>query len=309
MTLDDWVGSHRFLQPIALMRARIDAAVDAGASATALPAWDDYAEDFATGVPLLRSFEAAVDLEPAGRRIVGAIDRLALSERSESNGLASDQERDALTEDARALSLELDGVGETPHRLVVEWLLGDDGWMPPAAGLLRCAGWLALAASLRPVLDGFAGWRDDDRWLRRYCPACGSLPAMAQLAGRDPGRRRMLSCGCCGSRWRYGRTECPFCEAESHRLAGHAVHGEGGLRIDYCEACRAYLKTYDGEGDEAVLLADWTSFHLDVVAQDRGLKRVAASLYDLEPTAFHGPPPAFGGNSGAPEPRTIASLT
>ena len=297
MTLDDWVGSHRFLQPIALMRARIDAAVDAGASETPLPAWDDYAEDFAMGVPLLRSFDAAVDLEPAGRRIVGAIDRIA-----------SGPERDALTEDARALCLELDGVGEPPHRLVIEWLLGDESWIPPAAGLLRCAGWLAVSASLRPVLDGFARWRDDDRWLRRYCPACGSLPAMAQLAGRDPGRRRMLSCGCCGSRWRFGRTECPFCEQESHRLAGHAVHGEGGLRIDYCDACHAYLKTYDGEGNEAVLLADWTSFHLDVVAQDRGLKRVAASLYDLGTTTFHGPP-AFSGNSGESESRTIASLS
>ena len=297
MTLDDWVGSHPFLQPIARMRARIDAAVDTGASATALPAWDAYAEDFAMGAPLLRSFDAAVDLEPAGRRIVGAVDRLA-------SGPAGDP----LTEGARALCLELDGVGESPHRLVVDWLLGDDRWMPPAAGLLHCAGWLALSASLRPVLDGFARWRDDDRWLRRYCPACGSLPAMAQLAGRDPGRRRLLSCSQCASRWRYGRTECPFCEKDSQRLAGHAVHGEGGLRIDYCEACRAYLKTYDGEGDEAVLLADWTSFHLDVVAQDRGLKRAASSLYDLDPTTFHGPP-AFGGDSGASEPRTIASLT
>jgi FdhE protein len=297
VTLDDWVASHSFLRPIALMRARIDAAVDAGASATALPAWDDYAEDFAVGTPLLRSFDAAVDLEPAGRRIVGAIDRLA-----------SGPPGDALTKDARALCLELDGVGESPHRLVVDWLLGDDRWLPPAAGLLQCAGWLALSASLRPVLDGFARWRDDDRWLRRYCPACGSPPAMAQLAGRDPGRRRLLSCGRCASRWRYGRTECPFCERDAQRLAGHAVHGEGGLRIDYCEACRAYLKTYDGEGDEAVLLADWTSFHLDVVAQDRGLKRAASSLYDLDPTTFHGPP-AFGGDSGASEPRAIASLT
>lgn len=308
MTLDDWVASHPFLRPIALMRARIDAAVDAGASATALPVWEEYAEDFATGTPLLRSFDAAVDLEPAGRRIVAAIERLALSERSESKGLASGPAGDTLTTDARALCLELDGVGEPPHRLVVDWLLGDDRWRPPAAGLLHCAGWLALSASLRPVLDGFARWRDDDRWLRRYCPACGSLPAMAQLAGRDPGRRRLLSCGRCASRWRYGRTECPFCEKDSHRLAGHAVHGESGLRIDYCEACRGYLKTYDGEGDEAVLLADWTSIHLDVAAQDRGLTRAATSLYDFAPTTFHGPP-AFGADSGASEPRTIASLT
>jgi hypothetical protein len=30
-----------------------------------------------------------------------------------------------------------------------------------------------------------------------------------------------------------------------------------------------------------VLLADWTSLHLDVVALDRGLKRLASSLYEL----------------------------
>jgi FdhE protein len=59
------------------------------------------------------------------------------------------------------------------------------------------------------------------------------------------------------------------------------VEGEGGLRIDYCEACRGYLKTYDGEGNEAVMLVDWTSFHLDVIARDHGLKRLAASLYEL----------------------------
>lgn len=60
--------------------------------------------------------------------------------------------------------------------------------------------------------------------------------------------------------------------------------------------CQAYLKTYDGEGDEAVLLLDWTSLHLDVVAHDRGLRRRAASLYELEPLlrASSEPQPAEG---------------
>jgi FdhE protein len=105
---------------------------------------------------------------------------------------------------------------------------------------------------------------------------------MAQLVGTDPGRRRFLSCGCCGTRWQYRRTGCPFCEnAEDHRLAVVMVEGEGGLRIDYCESCSGYLKTYDGVGSEALLLADWTSIHLDIIARDRGLKRLAASLYEL----------------------------
>jgi FdhE protein len=65
--------------------------------------------------------------------------------------------------------------------------------------------------------------------------------------------------------------------------AGHvAVEGEAGLRIDYCEACGGYLKTYAGQGDETLLLSDWSSLHLDLIARDRGLKRLAASLYEFE---------------------------
>ena len=105
---------------------------------------------------------------------------------------------------------------------------------------------------------------------------------MAQLVGVDQGRQRLLSCGCCRTRWLYKRTGCPFCEnGDDRRLAVVTVEQERGLRIDYCESCKGYLKTYVGEGSETVLLADWTSIHLDVIAFDRGLKRLGASLYDL----------------------------
>jgi FdhE protein len=152
-------------------------------------------------------------------------------------------------------------------------------------GLSRCVKTTLLARCLEPVVASFAAWRDEERWLRNYCPTCGALPAMAQLVGTDPGRLRLLSCGSCGTRWRYARTACPFCDAESHRVAVIAVEGEAGLRIDYCETCRAYLKTYDGAADATFFLSDWTSLHLDVVARDRGLRRLAASLYELEPAA------------------------
>ena len=140
-----------------------------------------------------------------------------------------------------------------------------------------------MARFLRPVVNAFDDWRDEERWLRRYCPTCGSLPAMAQLVGVDPGRMRLLSCGCCGTRWQFKRTGCPFCEADSQRLASVTIEGEPGLRIDHCESCGGYLKTYDGQGNETLLLSDWSSVHLDVIAHDRGLKRLAASLYEFEP--------------------------
>ena len=132
------------------------------------------------------------------------------------------------------------------------------------------------------MVVAFEKWRDEERWLRNDCPTCGSMPAMAQLAGSDPGRLRLLSCGCCGTRWRFRRTGCPFCENDDdHRLAVLSVEGEAGLRIDYCERCDGYLKTYGGTGNETFLMADWTSLHLDILARDRGLKRLAASLYEM----------------------------
>ena len=165
--------------------------------------------------------------------------------------------------------------------LVIDTVRGD-GITAERAGLHYYVRWVVLSSALQPLARAFDEWRDDERWLRPECPLCGSLPAMAQLVGVDPGRRRLLSCGHCGTRWRYGRTTCPFCTTQSHRLSGLALEGQGGLRIDYCESCHGYLKTYDGHGSEGVLLADWTSLHLDALAIDRGLRRVAASLYDLE---------------------------
>ena len=235
------------------------------------PSWDDYGGDFREGVPLLRSTNAALELEPAGKMVVSLVATLA------SRHLEGPLEVDAAALDA--------GLRQEPAagRRIVDWLLGDESFAPASPGLLRYLGWTVMRRYLAPVAEAFDRWRDDERWLRRYCPMCGSPPAMAQLLGTDPGRRRLLSCGCCGTRWQYKRTGCPFCEGDSQKLAALAVEGEAGLRIDHCESCGGYLKTYDGQGNETLLLSDWTSLHLDLIAQDRGWKRLAASLYEFEP--------------------------
>jgi FdhE protein len=271
MTRDEWLHTHPFLRPLALFLDQVDGAL-AGIDArtSRLPNWDDYAADHAAGIPLLRSVNAAVELEPAGTTALALIDRLAAGPTN-----------DKLAADARVLGAELRRQPGTAQRLV-DWLLGEADFVPSSPGLLRHLGWAAIARSLLPLVEAFARWRDEDRWLRGYCPACGSAPAMAQLVGVDPVRKRLLACGCCGSRWRYQRTACPFCDNDSQRIGIVGIQGESGLRIDYCEACKAYLKTYDGVGQEALLLGDWSSLHLDVIAHDRGLKRMTASLYDLE---------------------------
>ena len=282
MSREAWLRAHSYLQPVAQLCAQVDSA----AAGLELPApraacWDDYRGDFDAGVPLLRSSSADLDLEPAGRAVVSLVGRLAAEPPSgqwtgELRSLEDDLRREA-----------------DPGRRVIDWLLGDDSFSPSSAGLLRYLGWTVMARYLIPVVDAFAGWRNDERWLRRYCPTCGSSPAMAQLVGTDPGRKRLLSCGCCGTRWQYKRMGCPFCETDSQRMAAVIVEGEAGLRIDHCDSCGGYLKTYDGEGQEALLLSDWTSLHLDILAQDRGLRRLAASLFELPPA-----PQGGGANSG-----------
>lgn len=152
------------------------------------------------------------------------------------------------------------------------------------AGLQQWLEWNVASRFLRDVIPAFDGWRDEEKWLRPSCPTCGARPAMAQLIGADPARMRLLWCGRCHTRWRYRRTGCPFCRSgDDHRLAGFAIEGDGRLRIDYCEQCKGYLKTYVGEGSEALWMADWTSLHLDLSARHRGLERLAASLYEFEP--------------------------
>jgi len=271
MTRDVWLVKHPYLQRVADLQALVDAAVaEVHIPGACVPSLDDYISDFHAGIPLLLSSKVAIDFRDMERVLTPPIEALA------SKPLPG-----KLAQDSRTLATQLHGDHDSPRRALA-WLLDSNSFTPTNPGLLRYLGWSVLARYLRPVVDAFSDWRDEERWLRSYCPTCGSLAAMAQLVGTDPGRLRFLSCGCCRSRWRYRRTGCPFCQSvDDHRLAVVAVEGEAGLRIDYCEACSGYVKTYEGQGNESVLLADWTSLHLDIIARDRGLMRCAGSLYQL----------------------------
>jgi FdhE protein len=271
MTQDVWLASHPYLRPVADFHTQVaTAAASIPCGSTHIPHWDDYLGDYQAGIPLLRSSHASIDFEPAEAMLVALV-----------GSLTSQPLPEKLARECRASDAQLRHEMNAPRRAVA-WLLDNEVFKPAHPGLLRYLGWTALARFLCPLGDAFRRWREEERWLRGYCPTCGSAPAMAQLVGIDPGRLRLLSCGCCNTRWRYRRIGCPFCEsAVDHRLSALAIEGEKYFRIDYCQSCRAYLKTYNGEGSEPLFLADWTSLHLDIIARDRGLKRLANSLYEL----------------------------
>lgn len=268
VTLDEWLAGHSYLRPVADLQAHVAALSSLCIPAVpAVPSFDVYAADFDAGVPLLESSRVVIDLAPAESAVVSLIAKLASADLD-----------GPLPAHCRELMADLDS---NPDALGAAFAAGAPA-ASPRHGVLRFVAWTVLVRYLQPLLDDFAGWRDDERWLRNICPACGCKPAMAQLVGHDPGRLRLLACGCCRTRWRYRRTACPFCDNQhEHRVAVIAVEGETALRIDHCEVCSGYLKTATAEGSEDVLLADWTSLHLDLLARDRGLKRMAGSLYDI----------------------------
>lgn len=271
MDQNGWLKTHSYLQPLASLQAQMDAEIaQIPVTSPAMPEWDGYADDFRSAIPLLHSPKARIDLGPVERYIALLAEKLAVSSLPHR-----------LAEDGKILNGELCRVPNAPHA-AVSWLLYGAPFTTSVPGFLRYIGWQTLSLYLAPVVHAFGKWRDEERWLHSYCPTCGSLPSMAQLVGKDPGRRRLLSCGCCGTRWWYRRTGCPFCDSQNnHQLSVLTIEGEAPLRIDHCDSCSGYLKTYDGEGHESVLLADWTSIHLDIIARDRGLKRLATSLYHL----------------------------
>lgn len=77
-TREGWLEGHAYLRPVADFCARIDLAAAAIDSACPpAPSWDEYRSDFLAGVSLLRSSNARIDLEPAGRAVVALVEALA----------------------------------------------------------------------------------------------------------------------------------------------------------------------------------------------------------------------------------------
>lgn len=269
--VDAWIARHPYLRAAAGFDMAVKEVL-AGFQIpiTGIPRLDHYSNDYRAGVPLLHSDRIHMDHHALERVLSSVIENLASSDLPGT-----------LAEECRALRDELSS-DSVPSGRIVYWLLGQISLSTEKPGALRYVGWTILARSLQAVVQQFGEWRDEEHWLRNYCPTCGAVPAMGQLCGTDPGRLRFLFCGCCRTRWRYRRTACPFCEMSAdHRLLSLSVEGENSLRIDYCDACRGYIKTYVGNGNEVIFLSDWTSIHLDIIARDHNLRRNAGSLYQV----------------------------
>jgi FdhE protein len=132
---------------------------------------------------------------------------------------------------------------------------------------------LAALPILAPLAAPFQSSWHKMGWTHGYCPACGSLPILAELRGLE--QFRWLRCGLCGSGWHVDRMLCPFCQSRNHHdLCDLFVEGEEQRqRLCLCDRCRRFLKTVTTLNELSVphlLVMDLATLHLELVANERG---------------------------------------
>ena len=183
---------------------------------------------------------------------------------------------------AEAGRILAEGSEEERRATVEAWLGGGPGVDP------RAAFWVRVAAT--PVLETAAAAVEvpsREEWTEPACPACGGLVQVSVIAPETgefmAGSPRLLICCRCASWWPFPRATCPWCgEDDPRRLTPYVPDGRRFVRVDTCETCRSYVKTFDLREPEAKdvvpLVDDVATLALDVWAHEQGLERHVVSL-------------------------------
>lgn len=114
------------------------------------------------------------------------------------------------------------------------------------------------------------------QWTEAYCPICGEVADLAFISRGNS--ERSLGCSSCQLKWPYLRLKCIGCGSTDHQTLKYMyIEGENVQQLQYCEDCKTYIKTFDehhGEiGESDLMKLDILTAHLDVIAQQHGLKR------------------------------------
>ena len=150
---------------------------------------------------------------------------------------------------------------------------------------LRLLGWGIIAALVPSEAEDASVW-EEIGWKRNYCPVCGRQPVLAVLRKEQEGRARFLVCDGCHTVWLYARVGCVYCGNEDLKKM-HVLEPEGEeeMRLDVCDKCHAYLKTYQGKdenGEEEIYRHDWATLHLDILGSERSLVKKGSVLLSAE---------------------------
>lgn len=153
------------------------------------------------------------------------------------------------------------------------WLVAELTVSPFAHALQRT--WLDASAGEATLSTALASWTHG------YCPACGSWPALAEIARG----RRVLRCSFCALAWEVPPSTCVYCGKGGDSFVTAAPAAEPHDRhVEICSACAGYLKTVETEEllpFPLVAIADMETLELDVMAWERGASR--PSLKEFAP--------------------------
>jgi FdhE protein len=143
------------------------------------------------------------------------------------------------------------------------WLAAELAVSPYAHGLQRVL-LTADDAALRAALDA---------WDHGYCPACGSWPALAEVAASH----RVLRCSFCAFAWELPAYRCIYCGDAGESFVTAAPDEERkGRRLEVCGRCGGYLKTVDVAALSPfplLAISDLETMDLDAAAMEHGYAR------------------------------------
>jgi FdhE protein len=128
--------------------------------------------------------------------------------------------------------------------------------------------WEALAPFYRVCASMLSSKMEQSSWLKGFCPVCGGAPLMGKY--RQDDGLWLVECSLCHTLWNIQRASCPFCDESEGSLEFLYIGDEGGLRANYCKACRRYVKTIDlrdSEKDVLMPLEDIVTIQLDLAAR------------------------------------------
>jgi formate dehydrogenase maturation protein FdhE len=183
-------------------------------------------------------------------------------------------------DEARA---QLEGLPADERRGLVETWLGG-----PALVDARFGFWIRVAAA--PILEVAAAGLEappKEKWSVPACPACGGAPQVSVIGEESgefmAGSPRYLVCARCALWWGFARATCISCgEDDSRRLGSYLEEGQGWVRVDVCDTCRSYMKSFDlrdpGGREVVPLVDDVATLTLDLWAHEQGCRRPSLSL-------------------------------